>query len=69
VSVDAHTQGRKLDGYRRHRLGDGLKVLVDRDLHNLPVEVLVVAGGLFGRSLDAQIGGVDGAACPIEILR
>jgi len=69
VSVDAYTKGRRLDGYRRHRVGDGLKVLVDRDLHNLPVEVLVVAGGLFGRTLDAQIDGIDGAACPIEILR
>lgn len=69
MSVDAHTRGRKLDGYRRHRVGDGLKVLVDRDLHNLPVEVLVVAGGLFGRTLDVQIDGLDGAACPIEILR
>jgi len=44
-------------------------VLVDPDLHRLPVEVLLVAGGLFGRSLDARIDGIDGAACPIEILR
>ncbi len=69
MSVDAHTEGRKLDGYRRHRVGDGLKVLVDPDLHHLPVEVLVVTGGILGRSLDARIAGIDGAPCPIEILR
>ncbi len=69
MSVDAHTKGRRLDGYRRHRVGDGLRVLVDPDLHRLPVEVILVAGGLFGRSLDARIDGIDGAACPIEILR
>ncbi len=69
MSVDAHTKGRKLDGYRRHRLGDGIKVLVDKDLQRLPVEVLVVAGGLFGRSLDTRIDGLNGAPCPIEILR
>ncbi len=69
MSVDAHTKERKLDGYRRHRVNEGVKVLVDKDLQRLPVEVLVVAGGLFGRSLDAHIDGLDGAACPIEILR
>ncbi len=69
VSVDAHTKGRKLDSYRRHRVGEGLRVLVDNDLHRLSVEVLVVTGRLFGRSLDARIDGIDGAPCPIHILR
>ncbi len=69
MSVDARTKGRKLDGYRRHRVGGGVKVLVDADLQHLPVEVLVVTGGVLGRSLDARITGIDGAPCPIEILR
>ncbi len=68
MSVDAHTKGRKLEGYRRHRVGDDLKILVDTDLQRLPVEVLVVAGGLLGRSLDVQIDGLNGAACPIQLV-
>ncbi len=64
VSVDAHTKGRELDSYRQHRVGEGLRILVDSDLHRLPMEVLVVTGGLFGRSLDARIDGGDGAPCP-----
>jgi len=67
VSVDTHTKGRKLDGYRRQRVGDH-EVLLDPDLLKLPVELTVTTAGLLGRKLGIAVDGLDGAACPIELL-
>mgnify|MGYP001594925712 FL=1 len=67
MSVDARTKGRRLDGYRREQ-ADDVEVLFDPDLYRLPVEVTVVVGGLLGRSLGAEVDGLDGAACPIELV-
>ena len=67
MSVDARTKGRRLDGYRNHRV-DELRLLVDPDLQLLPVEVTVTSGGLLGRSLGVEVDGLDGAACPIQLI-
>ncbi len=67
VSVDARTKGRRLDGYTRQRVGEH-EVLLDPDLLKLPVELTIVSGGVFGRGLGAAVGGLNGAACPIQLL-
>ena len=72
VSVDARVKGRRLDGYRPHRIrrgDDELSVLIDPDLQRLAVEVTVVAAGLFRRGLGADVDGIDGAPCPIHLIR
>ncbi|MFQ5557874.1 MAG: hypothetical protein ACE5GB_10270 [Acidimicrobiales bacterium] len=69
MSVDTHTTGRKLNRYKRHRLEDDVRVLIDPDLARLPVEVTLVTKGLFGRGLKVIVDGIDGAACPIEVIR
>jgi hypothetical protein len=38
-------------------------VLLDPDLLKLPVELTIVSGGVFGRSLGAAVDGLNGAAC------
>ena len=67
VSVDTRTKGRRLDGYTRHRVDDH-EVLLDPDLLKLPIELTITTGGLLGRGLSARADGLDGAACPIELL-
>ncbi len=67
MSVDARTKGRRLDGYTPHTI-DELHLLVDPDLHRLPVEVTVTTGGLLGRSLGIEVDGLDGAPCPIQLI-
>lgn len=67
MSVGTNTKGRKLDTYTP-RLVDGHDLLLDPDLLKLPIELTITTGGLFGRSLSATAGGLDGAACPIELL-
>jgi hypothetical protein len=69
VSVDTRTKGRRLDGYTTRRIEKDLTLLVDPDLIRLSVEITVITAGLFGRGLGADVDGVDGAACPIEIVR
>ena len=67
VSVGTNTKGRKLDAYTVRRI-DGHEVLLDPDLLKLPIELTITTGGVFGRGLSARAGGLDGAACPIELL-
>jgi hypothetical protein len=68
VSVDTRTKGRRLDGYTSRRI-DGREVLLDPDLLKLPVKLTITTGGLFGRKLTAAVDGLDGAACPIQLIR
>lgn len=68
MSVDTHTTGRRLDGYARASADDVI-VLVDPDLARLPVEIVVTKAGLFGRGVGVRVDGVDGAPCPIKLVR
>ena len=68
MSVDTRATGRRLDAYHRTRVGD-IVVLIDRDLARLSVEVTVMKSGLFGRGIGVRIDGVDGAPCPINLVR
>ncbi len=47
---------------------DGHEVLLDPDLLKLPIELTITTGGIFGHSLSATADGLDGNACPIELL-
>ena len=67
MSVDTKTKGRRLDGYRKQRVGKYM-VLLDPDLLKLPVELTITTGGVFGRKLTAAVDGLDGAACPIQLI-
>ena len=67
VSVDTRTKGRWLDGYTVRRIDDH-EVLLDPDLLKLPIELTITSGGIFGRGLSATADGLNGAACPIELL-
>ncbi len=67
MSVDTRTKGRHPDSFTRRHI-DGHEVLLDPDLLTLPVELTITSGGVFGRSLDAAVDGLDGAACPIQLL-
>ena len=67
MSVDTHTSGRRLDGYRPAE-ADGVTVLIDPDLARLPVEIFVKKAGLLGRGVGVDIDGVDGAPCPIQLV-
>ncbi|MEQ8840498.1 MAG: hypothetical protein RIB98_05925 [Acidimicrobiales bacterium] len=67
MSVDTRTKGRRLDGYTRYMV-DGHELLLDPDLLKLPVELTITTGGIFGRGLSATVDGLNGAACPIELL-
>lgn len=67
MSVDTRTKGRRLDGYTVRRI-DGHEMLLDPDLLRLPIELTITTGGIFGRGLSATADGLDGAACPIELL-
>ena len=67
MSVDTRTKGRHLDSYTVRRV-DGHEVLLDPDLLRLPIELTITTGGIFGRGLSATADGLNGAACPIELL-
>ena len=67
MSVDTRTKGRRLDSYTVRRI-DGHEVLLDPDLLKLPIELTITTGGIFGRGLSATADGLDGAACPIQLL-
>ncbi len=67
MSVDTRTKGRRLDGYTRKRIDDH-ELLLDPDLLKLPVELTITRGGVFGRKLGAAVDGLNGAACPIELI-
>jgi hypothetical protein len=67
VSVDARTKGRKLDSYTVRHV-DGHELLLDPDLLKLPVELTITTGGIFGRGLSATVDGLNGAACPIQLI-
>lgn len=69
MSVDTHTKGRRLDSYLRQPLDDGVAILVDPDLARLAVEIDLYGRGLRRRKLGVDVGGYDGAACPIELIR
>lgn len=69
MSVDTRTKGRNLHSYRRQRIDPDLTVLVDPDLARLPVEIELYSRGLRGRKLGIDVGGYDGAACPINLIR
>ncbi len=69
MSVDTHTKGRILDSYLRQPLDDGVAILVDPDLARLAVEIDLYGRGLRRRKLGVDVGGYDGAACPIELIR
>ena len=69
MSVDTRTKGRRLDGYLRQPLDDGMAILVDPDLARLAVEIDLYGRGLRRRKLGVEVGGYDGAACPIELIR
>ena len=47
---------------------DDHEVLLDPDLLKLPIELTITTGGIFGRGLSATADGLDGAACPIELI-
>ncbi|HBU04568.1 MAG TPA: hypothetical protein DEA70_08815 [Acidimicrobiaceae bacterium] len=68
MSVDTRATGRRLDIYHRKQVGD-VVILIDRDLARLPVEVTVMKSGLLGRGLGVHVDGVDGAPCPINLVR
>ena len=68
MSVDTRATGRRRDAYHRTQVGD-IVVLIDRDLARLSVEVTVMKSGLFGRGIGVRIDGVDGAPCPINLVR
>ena len=68
MSVYTRTSGRKLDVYHQAQIGD-VVILIDRDLARLPVEVTVKKGGLLGRGVGVHVDGVDGAPCPINLVR
>ncbi len=67
MSVGTSTKGRRLDGYTVRRI-DGHEMLLDPDLLKLPVELTITTGGVFGRGLSATVDGLDGAACPIQLV-
>ncbi len=67
VSVDTRTKGRRLDSYTVRRI-DGHEVLLDPDLLRLPIELTITSAGIFGRGLSATADGLNGNACPIELL-
>jgi len=69
VSVDTRTKGRRLDSYRRQHLDHDVTVLVDPDLARLAVEIDLFGRGLRGRKLGIGVGGYDGSACPIDLIR
>ena len=69
MSVDTRTKGRRLDSYLRQPLDDGVAILVDPDLARLAVEIDLYGRGLRRRKLGVDVGGYDGAACPIELIR
>lgn len=69
MSVDTRTSGRRLGSYHRQHLDDGLAVLVDPDLARLPVEIDLYGRGIRRRKLGVAVGGYDGAACPINLIR
>ena len=68
MSVDTRATGRRLDIYHRKQVGD-VVILIDRDLARLPVEVTVMKSGLLGRGVGVHVDGVDGAPCPINLVR
>ena len=68
MSVDTHTAGRTLDGYARAS-ADDVMLLIDPDLARLPVEIVVKKAGLFGRGVGVHVDGVDGAPCPLNLIR
>ena len=43
-------------------------MLLDSDLLKLPVKLTITTGGLFARKLTAAVDGLDGAACPIQMI-
>ncbi len=67
MSVGTNTKGRKLDSYTVRRI-DGHDMLLDPDLLKLPVELTITTGGVFGRGLSATVDGLNGAACPIQLI-
>jgi len=67
VSVDTRTKGRRLDSYRR-QLVDESTLLYDADLLKLPVTLTIITGGVFGGKLKAAVDGLNGAACPIQLI-
>ncbi len=67
MSVDTRTKGRRLDAYTTRRI-DGHEMLLDPDLLKLPVELTITTGGLLGGRLKAKADGLNGAACPIQLL-
>jgi len=56
-----------LDSYRR-QLVDESTLLYDSDLLKLPVTLTIIKGGVFGGKLKAAVDGLNGAACPIQLL-
>ena len=68
MSVDTRATGRRLDIYHRTQVGD-IVILIDRDLARLSVEITVMKGGLLGRGVGMHVDGVDGAPCPINLVR
>ena len=68
MSVDTCVTGRRLDAYHRTQVAD-IVILIDRDLARLPVEVTVMKSGLLGRGIGVHVDGVDGAPCPINLVR
>ncbi len=69
MSVDTRTKGRRLDSYLRQPLDDDVAILVDPDLARLAVEIDLYGRGRRRRKLGVDVGGYDGAACPIELIR
>ena len=43
-------------------------LLYDADLLKLPVTLTITTGGLFGGKLKAAVDGLNGAACPIQLV-
>ena len=68
MSVDTRATGRRLAAYHQTQVGD-IVVLIDRDLARLPVEVTVMKSGLLGRGVGVHVDGIDGAPCPINLVR
>ncbi len=67
LSVDTRTKGQRLDGYRR-QLVDESMLLYDADLLKLPVDLTITTGGVFRGKLKAAVDGLNGAACPIQLI-